>query len=138
MTIFHDVDVEGKVRDAERLISYNKNIASLLPDICEARCEYKGNGAQNTNSNRTIAHPKRGFSNGQTAEVYCDRNGQYDGNRSRRLNTHHDDEIEMTKNVKKKISQAGRGLALAKDVEISNVQRSYEILRRPYYWFCDK
>ena len=108
--IYHGVDARSKVRDSERLISYNNNIASARPDVCEARGKCEGNGAQNTNSDRTIAHPKSKFSNGQTMKVYCDRNSQYGGNRSRRLDSRHDDEIEMTKNAKRIIitSQAGR------------------------------
>ena len=60
--------------------------------------------------------------------MYGDRCSQYDGNRSRRLNINHDDEVEMTKNAKRIISQASGGLALTKDVKNSNLQRSYEIL----------
>ena len=57
-----------------------------------------------------------------------DRNIQYGGNRSLRLDSRHDDDIAMTKNAKRIISQADRGLALTKDVKNSNLQRSYEIL----------
>ena len=60
--------------------------------------------------------------------MYGDRNSQYGGNRSRRLDSNHDDKVEMTKNAKIIISQADEGLALTKDVKKLNLQRSYEIL----------
>ena len=130
VTTYHDVDIKSEVRGPERPTSCNKNIASARPDVCEARGKCQGNDAPNTNSDQTIVRPKSGFSNGQTTKVYCGRNSQYDGNRSRRLNSNHDDEVEMTKNAKRIISQASGGLALTKDVKIQickDLMRSYVI-----------
>ena len=49
--------------------------------------------------------------------MYGDHNSQCGGNRGRRLDSHHDDEIEMTNNAKKIISQADRGLALTREYQ---------------------
>ena len=128
VTIYHDVDAKSEVRDCKRLTLYNKNIASARPDIWEARGKYEGGSAPNTSNDRTLTHPKSGFSKRETATMCGDRNSRHGSNRSRRLDSSHDDEIEMTTNAKRIISQADRGLALTKDVKISNLQRSYGIL----------
>ena len=99
--IFHDVDVKSEVRYPKQLTSCNKNIASARPDVCEERGKCEGNGAPNTNSSHNITHPKNGFSKGETTKMYGNCESQYGGNRSRRLDSHHDDEIEMTNNAKK-------------------------------------
>ena len=62
----------------------------------------------------TTTHPKRGVSKEDTTKMCGDRNSRYGGNRNRRLGSNHDNEIKMTKNAKRIISQADRGLALTK------------------------
>ena len=100
ITTFKDVDVKSKVRDPERLTSYNKDIASARPDVCEAHGKCKGGGAPNTNNDRTLTHPKSGFSKRETAVMYGDRNSQYGGNKSRQLDSNHDDEVKTRKTQK--------------------------------------
>ena len=141
---YHDVDIKSKVRGPERPTLFNKNIASTRPDVREALGKCQGNDTPNTNSNQTTVRPKSGFSHGQTMKVYCSRNSQYGGNRSRRLNSNHDDEVKMTKNAKRIISQASGGLALTKDVKIQickDPMRSYVIpslvLRQIMPYLCE-
>jgi len=128
---YHDVDTKSQVRSPERPTSHNKNIVSARPDAFEARGKYEDDGAPNAYSDRTLAHPKSGLSGNNNDVPYGGRHRRYVGNTSQRLNTNYDDEVvkvEMTKNAKRIISQADRGLALTKDVKNSNLQRSYGIL----------
>ena len=138
MTIYHAIDVKSEVRGTGWLTLYNKNIASARPDVCEARGKCEVDSAPNTNNDCTLTHPKSIFSRGETKTMYGNRNSQYGDNRSRQLDSNHDDKVEMTKNAKIIISQADEGLTSTKDVKKSNLQRSYEILWRPYYWFCNE
>ena len=55
--------------------------------------------------------PKNGFSKGEATKRNGDRDNQYDGNRSRRLDIHHGDK-KIKMNAKSIASQADRDLAL--------------------------
>ena len=80
VTIFYDVDVKNELRDPERLNSHDKDIASARADVCEVHGECEGKDAPNSNGDRTMTHPKNGFSKGETRNGYRDRNIQYGGN----------------------------------------------------------
>ena len=110
MTTYHDVGVKSEARDPEQLTSHNKNIASARSDVWEARGKCEGGGAPNTDNDCTLTHPRSGFSKGEMKAMCGNRNSQYGGNKSRKLDSNHDDELEMTKNAKRIIYPAGEGL----------------------------
>ena len=104
VTTIHDVNIRSEVRGPERPTSCNKNIAGARPDVCGARGKYGGGGAPNWNNDRTLAHPKSESSKAETTKGYGNRDGQYGGDRSRRLDIHHDDEIRNDEECQKGFS----------------------------------
>ena len=79
VAIFHDV--KNEARDNKRLTS-KKN---------------KGKEALHI----TLTHPKDGFSKAETTKRYGNRDSQYGGNRSQRLDTHHGDRNRNDEDVRK-------------------------------------
>ena len=127
VTTYHDADVKIKVRDPERLTSCNKNIVSAprrLGSVWQTQRRHR----PKYNNDHTLTPLKSGFSKGEMTTMYGDRDNHYGGNKSRQLDSNHDNEVKMTKNAKRIISWTGEGLALTKDVKKSNLQRSYEIV----------
>ena len=84
------IGINDEVREPNRLTSYDENVAGARPNVCEAHGKYGGDGAPNLNNERTMTHPKNKFSKAETTKGYGNRDSQYGGNRSRRLNVHRD------------------------------------------------
>ena len=117
--ILASTKIKGEVREPKRLTLYDENIAGARLSVCKVHGKCGGDGAPISSGERTMTHPKNGFLKVETTKRYGDRNSQYGGNRSRRLNSHCSKKIEMTKNAKSMASRAGRGLALTKSCQKS-------------------
>ena len=52
------IEINGEVREPERLTLHDENIVGASPNVCEAHGKYGGDGAPNSNSKRTMTHPK--------------------------------------------------------------------------------
>ena len=87
------IGIKDEVREPNRLTSYDKNVAGARPNVCEAHGKYGGGGAPTLNNERTMTHPKNKFSKAETTKGYGNRDSQYGGNRSRRLDIHRDNKI---------------------------------------------
>ena len=85
------IETKGEVREPERLTLNDKNIVGARPNVHKAHGKYGGESAPNSNGERTMTHPKNEFSKAETTKRYGNRDSQYGGNRSRRLNIHRDD-----------------------------------------------
>ena len=87
------IEIKDEVRDPKRLTLHDENIAGARPNVCKAHGKYGGGGAPNSNGKRTMTHPKNEFSKAETMKGYGNCDSQYGGNRSQRLDIHHDDKI---------------------------------------------
>ena len=83
------IEVKSEERKAKRLTLHNKDIASAGLDVSKAHDEYKGNDSPTSNGERTMTHPKNGQA--EMTKRHGNRNNQYGGNKSRRLNIHRED-----------------------------------------------
>ena len=80
---------------------YDENVVGARPNVCEAHGRHEGDGAPNSNGERTMSHPKNAFLKAEKTKRYGDRGSQYGDNKSRRLNIHRDDKNRKDKKRKK-------------------------------------
>ena len=84
-------ELKGEVKEPKRLTLHDENVAVARPNIWKAHGRYEGDIAPNANGECTMTHPNNAFSKAKMTKRYGDRDSQYGGNRSRRLNIHRDD-----------------------------------------------
>ena len=60
------IEIKGELREHERLTLHDENIVGARPNVSEAHGKYGGDGAPNSNGERTSTHPKNEFSKAET------------------------------------------------------------------------